>query len=235
MSSLERPRRILAIECSTPAASVAMRSRSGDLLERPVATGDRRRDHLPPAIDALLVESGCARHDLDGIAISEGPGGFTGLRISVALAKGIAEALGIPTLGVASAAVAAASTLADEDPRPALVVLATKRGTAWVEAIDLDAATGRRVSGGGRIVEASSAFECPGDAVVLADAKQDSGIVAMLAVGGREVREPRVSAGSLLRLAERTPFETGWGDPDRLAVRYPRVPEAVAKWNAGAR
>lgn len=197
-----------------------------------MTTGDRTRDHLPPTVDRLLRDAGLDRHELGGIAVSEGPGGFTGLRVSVAFAMGVAEALGIPVLGVASAAVAASSTLADDDPRAAIVVMATKRGTAWVEMVGLDLATGRRCSRGGRIADATSAADLwrPG-AVLLADARQDPDVLATLSAGGMPATPPRFSAAALVRLAERTPCEE-WMDPTELSVRYPRAPEAVTLWNA---
>lgn len=226
------PRTILAIECSTPEATVAIRGRSGVILEHPVTTGDRTRDHLPPAVDRLIREAELDRRRLDGIAVSEGPGGFTGLRVSVAFAKGVAEALDIPALGVPSAAVAATAALADDDPREAIVVMATKRGTAWIETIALDASSGLRRSRVGRLVDADSAREFRGGSrVVLADPRQDPGIVAALAGEGVPATIPRFSAAALVRIAERSPHDA-WADAAALAVRYPRVPEAVTMWNA---
>lgn len=235
MSRSEIPRVILAIEASTPAASVAVRDPEGTLFERTVPTGDRSRDHLPPSIEDLLREADIDRRGLHGIAVSEGPGGFTGLRISVALAQGIAEALRIPTLGVASAAVAAAGTLDEMDRRDALVVMATKRGTAWVERVESVGEPPRRISSGGRIVDHGTAPDVAIDeGVVLADPRQDPSVVAALAAHAATTVEPRFSAAALLGIAERTPPDAGWGDPARLAVRYPRVPEAVSKWRAAS-
>jgi len=231
-SASRGPRPILAIECSTPEASVAVRAADGGIVERAVPTGDRSRDHLPPAVDLLIEASQLDRRDLGGVAVSEGPGGFTGLRVSVAFAKGVAEALGIPALGVPSAVVASASTLADEDRRPTLVVMATKRGTAWVESIEADPDTGRRVSRGGQLVDPTTAGELRDDRrSVLADARQDPEIVASLCAEGVSAQRPRFSAAALLRLAERTPA-IEWGDPTDLTVRYPRAPEAVILWQA---
>ncbi|MHC4868362.1 MAG: tRNA (adenosine(37)-N6)-threonylcarbamoyltransferase complex dimerization subunit type 1 TsaB [Planctomycetota bacterium] len=229
-------RSILAIECSTPKASVAIRNAAGTVVEQAVPTGDRTVDRLPPSIDRLIRDAGLDRGDLGGIAVSEGPGGFTGLRVSVALAKGIAEALRIPTLGVSSAAVAAESTLTAEDSRVAMVVMATKRGTAWVETVFRDEVAGRRVSRGGRIVDVHSAreaalFDAVEGRVVLADERQDREIVAALTGDPAVELRPRHSAGALVELAERA-ADDEWDDPARLLVRYPRVPEAVTLWNA---
>ena len=55
---------------------------------------------LMPALDHILRDSSVDKGELDGIAISIGPGSFTGLRIGLATAKGLALGLGIPLVGV---------------------------------------------------------------------------------------------------------------------------------------
>lgn len=58
--------------------------------------------HLLPAIDALLTSAGVARRDIGAIAVGRGPGSFTGVRIAVATAKGLARGLGVPLWGVST-------------------------------------------------------------------------------------------------------------------------------------
>lgn len=79
-------------------------------------------ERLLPMIEALLAEAGLAWADLDGIAVCTGPGNFTGLRVAVAAARGLAFGLGIPAVGV--------SRLEVLGDRPGLVVatIADKRG-----------------------------------------------------------------------------------------------------------
>lgn len=57
---------------------------------------------LLPHIDALLVESGLVRGDIACVVVGRGPGSFTGVRIAMATAKGIASALGVALIGVSS-------------------------------------------------------------------------------------------------------------------------------------
>jgi tRNA threonylcarbamoyladenosine biosynthesis protein TsaB len=55
---------------------------------------------LPMLVERVLGEAGLALEDVEGVAISIGPGSFTGLRVGLALAKGIAYAGGLPLIGV---------------------------------------------------------------------------------------------------------------------------------------
>jgi tRNA threonylcarbamoyladenosine biosynthesis protein TsaB len=70
--------------------------------------GLRHSEHLVPAIERLMDDAGLAAGDLDLVACAGGPGSFTGLRIGMATAKGIAAGAGIPVVSVPSPDVYAA-------------------------------------------------------------------------------------------------------------------------------
>lgn len=57
---------------------------------------------LMPAIDYLTASTGISPNELDGLIVSRGPGSFTGLRVGLSAAKGMARGLGIPIVGVSS-------------------------------------------------------------------------------------------------------------------------------------
>ncbi len=57
-------------------------------------------ERLMPLLDGMLTESGIDREEIDAIAAAAGPGSFTGLRIGVATARALAQALGIPAVAV---------------------------------------------------------------------------------------------------------------------------------------
>lgn len=71
-------------------------------------------ESLMPMVDRVLRESGCHLTDLDGIAITIGPGSFTGLRIGLAAAKGLALAAGIPLVALSTLEVLAANVIGSE-------------------------------------------------------------------------------------------------------------------------
>lgn len=92
---------LLAFETSTEACSVAL-WRDGDVLERFEVAPRRHAELALPWADALLAEAGLARAQLDAIAVGRGPGAFTGVRLGVAIAQGIALALDRPVVAVST-------------------------------------------------------------------------------------------------------------------------------------
>jgi tRNA threonylcarbamoyladenosine biosynthesis protein TsaB len=93
---------IVAIETATETVGVAVRTAEGVEAEF-VLTGRRRHvESLTPALDHLLQQVGLRAADLGAVAVDLGPGLFTGLRVGVAAAKGLAQALGIGVVGLSS-------------------------------------------------------------------------------------------------------------------------------------
>lgn len=98
--------KILAFETATEACSVALWL-DGEVRER-FALAPRQHAQLALSwADALLAEAGIARSALDAIAFGRGPGAFTGVRLAIALAQGIALGLDRPLLPVSTLAVLA--------------------------------------------------------------------------------------------------------------------------------
>lgn len=97
--------------------------KSCDFLSgRSVFAPRRANEELITEIIRLLDECGCSMKDLIALAVSRGPGSFTGVRIAVASAKGIAHSLGIPLVGI-STLDALAYTVYDQGYRGYLLVL----------------------------------------------------------------------------------------------------------------
>jgi tRNA threonylcarbamoyladenosine biosynthesis protein TsaB len=96
-------RRILAIDTSGTGAVVALGEPDGTLLaERRWTAGYRHGEELLTRIDEMLTTTGTPVAELGGVVVGTGPGAFTGLRVGLATAKGLAHGLEIPIAGVAT-------------------------------------------------------------------------------------------------------------------------------------
>lgn len=98
----------LAMDTATDVASVALHD--GSVLAESTWTSRRRHTvELAPRVERMLIGQGLTATDLAGIAVAIGPGSYTGLRISLSLAKGIALGLGTPVVGVPTLDILAAN------------------------------------------------------------------------------------------------------------------------------
>jgi tRNA threonylcarbamoyl adenosine modification protein YeaZ len=98
---------VLALDTatSTLVAGLAVWSRHGEtevLAERAVPSGTRHAELLTPAISGVLADAGLTMGDLDVVVTGLGPGPFTGLRVGVVTAAALADARGLPVIGVCS-------------------------------------------------------------------------------------------------------------------------------------
>jgi len=93
---------ILSLETSTKTCSVALHQEGKLISEQNLHLENSHSSVISPMIQQTLENVGIAMSHVDAIAVSQGPGSYTGLRIGVSTAKGIAYALGIPLIGVSS-------------------------------------------------------------------------------------------------------------------------------------
>jgi tRNA threonylcarbamoyladenosine biosynthesis protein TsaB len=123
---------ILAIDTAASACSVAV---GADIVlaseTRPMRHG--HGEALLPMIDAVMGRAGLSPTALDVVAVSTGPGGFTGIRVGLAAARGIAIAIGAELVGVTSFAAVAAAVAARLSARPMLIVLDSRRAELYVQ------------------------------------------------------------------------------------------------------
>jgi tRNA threonylcarbamoyladenosine biosynthesis protein TsaB len=102
--------RILALETATGACTVAVADDDHILAELTLQVPRAHSTRLMPLIAQAIGESGVPKGELDAIAVGIGPGSFTGLRIGLATAKGLAYALDKPCVGVSTLAAMAYGT-----------------------------------------------------------------------------------------------------------------------------
>ena len=121
---------ILALDTATAVSSVAVATETTVLAEVTQEAKLTHSETLVPHIGQVLKMAGAERADLDGIAVSIGPGSFTGLRIGLATAKAMAYALRIPIAGIPTL-----EGLALHFPQPGISVAAcldAQKGNAYV-------------------------------------------------------------------------------------------------------
>ena len=94
---------LLAIETSTEACSVAV-WRDGEVLERFEIAPRQHATLLLPWCEDMLAEAGVAKSQLDAVAVGRGPGAFTGVRLAISAAQGMALGLDRPLLPVSTLA-----------------------------------------------------------------------------------------------------------------------------------
>ncbi len=95
-------------------------------------------ERLLPLCEDLLGAAGLGWRDLTAVAVGTGPGNFTGVRIAVAAARGLALSLGVPAIGVTRL-----DALAHGLPRPLMVVEDARRAEVYVQEYDAEAGEAR--------------------------------------------------------------------------------------------
>ena len=122
---------ILAIDTATQVSSVAVLKEGRLLAELTMQGKLTHSETLLPHIEQVLKMAAVAKEELTGIAVSNGPGSFTGLRIGLAAAKAMSYVLGIPLVGVSTL-----QALAYQLPAPGIRVMClldAQKGNAYVE------------------------------------------------------------------------------------------------------
>jgi len=129
--------KLLAFETSTEACSVAIFD-DGRILERFEIAPRRHAELALPWAQALLAEAGLGRSQLDGVAVGCGPGAFTGVRLGIALAQGIALGLDLPVVPVSTLQTLACGALVADEPRRIVAAIDARMGEIYVAAWDTE-------------------------------------------------------------------------------------------------
>lgn len=244
----------LSMDTSSSALSVAVTDGFKVLGE---ITTNLKRNHsvrLMTTVDTLMREVGVIPKDLQWIAVGIGPGSYTGVRIGVTTAKGLAWSLNIPVIGVSSLQALATNAL----PRYGLVcpLMDARRGQVYTglyrvtnrqeefsnrlkEAISEEESIVLRQESGDRIVLFSdwlkelSTYKEPimfvGDELPLyQQAILDSAIQAELWIPGQSL----IHATSVAHWGFERFLRGDTDSADLLSPNYAQLAEAEAKWNA---
>ena len=187
---------ILAIDTSAGQCAVALTG-NAPVVER-AAMHRGHAEALFPMIDSVLARGGVAFGDLARIAVCTGPGSFTGVRIGVGAARGLALALGIPASGVSRF-----EALAAQAGAPVAVCLAGRGNTMYVQCFEAEG----RPAGEPRMIGAEAlaaaipaaisrfagdaAYLAAGDSALLPDGLPDPAVIARLAAARPPAESPR--------------------------------------------
>jgi tRNA threonylcarbamoyladenosine biosynthesis protein TsaB len=122
--------RLLAIDTAVEACSVGFAD-GERLVTRSLDAGRSHAEHLMGMIRDVVAEAGVPLAELDCIAVTTGPGSFTGIRIGIAAVRGLALVNRTPTAGVTTLAVHAEEARQTLGPRPVIAAIAAGRGELY--------------------------------------------------------------------------------------------------------
>ena len=130
--------KILAIDTACSACSVALAADGEVVASDSAAMARGHAEALMPMIQSVMARAGAAFDALDLVAVTVGPGSFTGLRTGLAAARGIGLAQNIPVVGVTTLEAVAAAAARDPAAAalPVVVVLETRRTDLYVQLFD---------------------------------------------------------------------------------------------------
>ncbi|MBI4609850.1 MAG: tRNA (adenosine(37)-N6)-threonylcarbamoyltransferase complex dimerization subunit type 1 TsaB [Candidatus Rokubacteria bacterium] len=223
--------KILAIETSTLAGSAALLDGEQLVGEYTLNVRTTHSERLLTAVDRLLQDAGWTPATLEGLAVSIGPGSFTGLRIGVSTVKGLAFSLGIP-----AAAVSTLEALAWQLPfarHPVCPVLDARKGEVYAALFRWEDAGLVRDWEDQALAPDDLCARLSGPTIFVGDGITSYGTLFGERLGARAIfapaarRLPSAACVGQLGLAR---LRTGEGvDPVALAPRYLRPSEAELK------
>ncbi len=125
--------KLLALETATEACSVALWL-DGEVVERYAIAPRQHAELTLPWAGELLAEAGIVRSQLDAIAVGRGPGAFTGVRLAIALAQGMALALDRPVVPVSTLLALATQAPGGGNDGPVLAAIDARMGEVYAAA-----------------------------------------------------------------------------------------------------
>lgn len=225
---------ILGLESATAQVGCAVGGHEGVLASSHSARGKRHAENLTPAVEFVCRQARISLSDISCVAVDNGPGLFTGLRVGVASGKAIAQALRVPMISVSSLDLLA-FPLRFTGRRIAAVIDARRGEVFW--------AFYRQVPGGVQRVSeptvgspdelAAELLAAPDETLLAGDGairyaerfKERSDVE----VAGGDHAYP--SARSLVQLAHAKALREDWVRPQEIELCYLRKPDAEINWS----
>lgn len=215
---------LLAIDCATSACSAALWL---DEKPGPARHAVMRRGHgeaLMPMVAEIMAEAGMDFAGLQAIAVTTGPGAFTGIRIGLSAARGFALAAGLPVVGVTT--LEAVAEAQESQEHPLLVALDSKRDDIYVQLFDPDGAAlceplSLLPADVANILPAAQTIALAGDmadSVLQALARRDP---PLLRLTGPDLPDAAIVARIAARRFARRPLAAGSSPPGALYLRSP--------------
>ena len=205
---------IVAIEAASTDLSIALGDPDGTIVDEDAWTSERRQSaELLPRLLALLERHGRGIDQTTGIGVGSGPGSFTGLRVAMALAKGLAIGLGRPLVAVPSLV-----AWLDADPEAQVAITRAGARDAYLQARGTD---------GPLIVDREALVERLDGLTVVAPAE----LVDSFAIG--RARTPRGAVAIARMAAARLADDPRGDDPRTVEPIYLRAPRGVSTESEG--
>ncbi len=222
--------KILAFDSATATCSAAIWVDGRVVAQESHDLPRGQAEAMLPMLDRVRQASGLAFDDMDRLAVAVGPGHFTGLRVALATARGLALATGKPLIGITTtAAVAAAVTSPERQGAILLVALDSKRTEAYVQAFDAEGHPLDDVAAlAPEAYAADAGSRWPRARFIVAGDAAPALVAALTRRGAQAVQDfaRHPDAASIAALAARAPLPSGLPGPIYLhpaAVTPPRV------------
>jgi tRNA threonylcarbamoyladenosine biosynthesis protein TsaB len=125
--------RVLAIDTALAACSAAVLDRGGIIASETLPMARGHAEAVMPLIARVMDLAGVEFAELDRIAVSTGPGSFTGLRVGISAARGIALAAGKPAVGLSTLAGFAAPLIAEDDSTHVVAAIDARHDNVYLQ------------------------------------------------------------------------------------------------------
>ena len=225
---------VLGLESATAQVGCAIGGHEGVLASSHSARGKRHAENLTPAIDFVCHQARVELAEISCVAVDNGPGLFTGLRVGVASGKAVAQALRVPMIAVSSLDLLA-FPLRYANRRVAAVVDARRSELFWafyqpvpggVQRVSEPTVGTPEELGAELLASRGETLLCGDGAIRYADVLCAH---ADVEVAGGDHAYP--SARSLVQLAHAKALREEWIRPEEVELLYLRRPDAEINWS----